>query len=84
MEFSQEDVLRVVALITAISQAVSAFAPGAFGLIRGFARPGAPVSSESAAIGATAVVIQFLAVCALFLGRGSRRPASPDPDAGAT
>ena len=40
IEFSHEDVLRSVSLITAISQAVYAFAPALFGLIRDFAHPG--------------------------------------------
>jgi MFS family permease len=75
VEFSQKDLPRVVALITAISQAVYAFAPGLFGVIRGLARPEGAVSSEAAAIGAAAVVIQLLASCAFFLARGPRRSA---------
>ena len=73
IEFSHEDVLRSVSLITAISQAVYAFAPALFGLIRDFAHPGTLIPSEAAAIGAAAVVIQFLASFAIFLGRGPRR-----------
>jgi MFS family permease len=84
VEFSQEEVLRVVALITAVSQAVYAFAPGLFGLIRGFAHPGGLITSEAAAIGATAVVIQFLAVCAFFLGRNPRRSTLLGCGAGVT
>ena len=84
VEFAPEDVLRVVALITAISQAVYAFAPGVFGLIRDLARPGELVSSETAAIGATAVVIQVLAAGAFFLGRQPRQSSALCSSAGAT
>jgi hypothetical protein len=69
VEFTPEEVLRVVALITAISQAVYAFAPGLFGLVRGFA---GFFGSEMAVIGVAAAAIQALAIGALFLGRGGR------------
>jgi MFS family permease len=74
-EFSQQDVLRVVALVTAISQAVYAFAPALFGVARGFAHPGSLITSEVVAIGVVAVIIQSLAMGALFLGRIPRRHA---------
>jgi hypothetical protein len=74
IEFSQQDVLRVVALISAISQAVYAFAPGLFGLVRGIAHPEGLVTSEVVAIGATAAAIQLLAIGAFLLGRSARRP----------
>ena len=75
VEFSQRDTLRVVALISAISQAVYAFAPAMFGLVRALALPGGVFTSEAAAIGAAAVLIQGLAVCAFFIGRSPRQPA---------
>jgi hypothetical protein len=64
---------RVVALITAISQAVYAFAPGLFGVIRGLAHPEGFFTSDAATVGAMAFVIQLLALGAFLLGRGRRR-----------
>jgi len=74
IEFAPADVPRVVALITAISQAVYAFAPGLFGIVRGVSNPAGIVTSEAAAIGATALVIQLLALGVFLLGRQRRRP----------
>ena len=44
------DVPRVVALSTAASQALYAFAPAMFDIMRGFSHPGGLVTSETAAI----------------------------------
>jgi MFS family permease len=74
-EFAREDLPRVVALITAVSQAVYAFAPGLFGLIRSLASPTGVLTSEAAAIGVAAAMIQVLACGAFLMGRPARRPA---------
>jgi MFS family permease len=60
VEFSGADVLRVVALIVAISQGTYAFAPAVFGLLRELAAPGLFMA---------AAVLQVLAVIALLAGR---------------
>jgi MFS family permease len=67
VEFAKGDVLRVVALIVAISQGTYAFAPAAFGLIRELAPPwsttspgGAPWLFIAAALIQTLAVIVFL------------------------
>jgi hypothetical protein len=67
VEFAKADVLRVVALIVAISQGTYAFAPAAFGLIRELAPPwsatspgGAPWLFIAAAVIQTLAVIVFL------------------------
>jgi hypothetical protein len=70
VEFAEDDVPRVVALIVAISQAAYAFAPAAFGLIQDFA-PHVPRIHEGAApyLFAAAALVQALAVAALVAGR---------------
>ena len=60
VEFAHADVLRVVALIVAISQGTYAFAPAVFGLIRELAAPWLFVATA---------VIQGLAVIAFLFGR---------------
>ena len=67
VEFAKGDVLRVVALIVAISQGTYAFAPAAFGLIRELAPPwsttppgGAPWLFIAAGVMQTLAVIIFL------------------------
>jgi hypothetical protein len=70
VEFAEEDVPRVVALIVAISQGAYAFAPAAFGLIQEFA-PHVAGGNEGAApcLFATAALVQALAMAALVAGR---------------
>ncbi|HEY7549112.1 MAG TPA: MFS transporter [Hyphomicrobiaceae bacterium] len=70
VEFADEDVPRVVALIVAISQGAYAFAPAAFGLIQDFA-PHVPGGNEGAApyLFAAAALVQALATAALVAGR---------------
>jgi MFS family permease len=70
VEFAEEDVPRVVALIVAISQGAYAFAPAAFGLIQEFA-PRLPGVQDGAApcLFATAALVQALAMAALVAGR---------------
>jgi hypothetical protein len=62
IEFVDEDVPRVVALIVGIAQGGYAFAPATFGLVREFA-PHAPGVFVAAAFA------QGLAICAFSLGR---------------
>ena len=62
VEFVKDDVSRVVALVVAIGQAVYAFAPAAFGLIRQFA-------PQQGAVFAAAALVQAFAIGALLLGR---------------
>ena len=62
VEFVKEDVSRVIALVFAIGQAIYAFAPAAFGLIRQFA-------PQESAVFFAAALIQMCAIGALLLGR---------------
>ncbi|QCI65480.1 MFS transporter [Phreatobacter stygius] len=66
VEFTREDVPRVVALIVAIAQASYAFAPAAFGLIRDLTQttPGA-----APLFFAAAAVVQGLAIATFLIGR---------------
>jgi len=70
VEFTKEDVSRVVPLIIAIGQATYAFAPAVFGLIRqlgpnfGEASPGAAPS-----LFIVAVAVEALAIAAFLAGR---------------
>ena len=70
MEFSKEDVARVVPLIVAIAQATYAFAPATFGLIRALAPHGAATAAGAAPwlFFATAT-IQLMAIAAFLAGR---------------
>jgi MFS family permease len=63
-EFAPGDVPRVVALLTAINQAVFAFAPAIFGLLR-------ETSDGYAVPFMLAAVVQVVAAAVIFLGRGS-------------
>jgi hypothetical protein len=70
VEFAKADVLRVVALIVAISQGTYAFAPAAFGLIRELASPWSSAPPGAAPwLFIAAALIQTLAVIAFLLGR---------------
>jgi MFS family permease len=71
-EFTPADLARVVALVTAISQAGYAFAPAAFGLLRG------PAAAPSAVpLFAAAALIQLAAAAAILLGRQRAPGARP-------
>ena len=75
VEFVKEEVVRVVALIVAVSQAAYAFAPGFFGLIRELTPPalGAPAGAAPwVFIGAAS--FQALAIAAMLVGRNPRAP----------
>jgi MFS transporter len=72
VEFVKDDVGRVVALVVAIGQAVYAFAPAAFGLIRQFA-------SQEGAVFMAAALIQACAIATLLLGRYATKSARAYP-----
>jgi MFS family permease len=70
VEFVERDVLRVVALIVAISQAGYAFAPAVFALIREFAPHAADAAPGAApSLYAAAALVQVLAIAAMLAGR---------------
>lgn len=70
MEFTQDDVRRVVALIVAISQAAYAFAPVAFGVVREIASSG---TGAAPLVFAAAALIQGMAIVAFLGGRRRQR-----------
>jgi MFS family permease len=75
VEFTRDDVPRVVSLIVAIGQAGYAFAPAAFGLIREF--------SAEPSFFIAAALIQGLAICAFLIGRRRVHPhPNPPPSRG--
>jgi len=70
VEFAREDTSRVVALIVAIGQASYAFAPAAFGLVRGFAHAEGPFPAiEANAMFACVIAIKLVAIAAYLWGR---------------
>jgi len=70
MEFAKEDVQRVVALITATSQAAYAFAPAFFGAIRALASAGSAGGESNVPLFfCAAALFQGLAIASLLLGR---------------
>jgi hypothetical protein len=62
-EFRRADVARAVPMIVAVAQAAYAFAPAAFGLVRGWSGPGAGTMLV------LTLVVQALAVAAFPVGR---------------
>jgi hypothetical protein len=73
VEFVDEDVPRVVALIVAISQGAYAFAPAAFGVIRSFTLHAEGVTAGAAPhLFAAAALAQGLAIAAFAVGRRRR------------
>jgi hypothetical protein len=80
VEFAKADVLRVVALIVAISQGTYAFAPAAFGLIREITPPwSAPSPGSAPWLFVAAALIQTLAMIAFLSGRRMAREAPLSP-----
>ncbi|HWV82989.1 MAG TPA: MFS transporter [Hyphomicrobiaceae bacterium] len=72
IEFVREEVPRVVALVVGIGQAVFAFGPATFGLIRELSAPMEGASSGAAPwVFIAAAVLQGLAIAAMLLGRRS-------------
>jgi hypothetical protein len=70
MEFSPGELMRVVALITACSQASYAFAPAVFGALRA-ALPAA--DGETPLFFLAAGMLQLIAAGAYLLGRSASR-----------
>jgi len=70
VEFVPKDVSRVVALIVAVSQAAYAFAPAAFGLIRGI--DGGADTGAARLFFAAAALVQVLAIAVFLAGRRRR------------
>lgn len=71
VEFVEDDVPRVVALIVSISQGTYAFAPVVFGTIREFTLPAADMEPGAApGVFAVAGIVQALAILAFLAGRG--------------
>jgi MFS family permease len=65
-DFAPTDTARVVALVTAISQASYAFAPAVFGALRDV---GGAAGNDAALLFITAALVQFAAAGAVLLGR---------------
>jgi MFS family permease len=76
VEFTKDDVSRVVALVVAIGQATYAFAPAVFGLIRDYAAQG---PDNGAAVFAVAALVQAFAIGTLLIGRYSAKSARVYP-----
>jgi fucose permease len=73
VEFVPEDVMRVVPLVVAISQAGYAFAPAAFGVIRELAAHAGGTSPGAAPLlFLAAAAVQGLAIAAMLAGRATR------------
>jgi hypothetical protein len=74
VEFVRDDVSRAIAFIVAISQGTYAFAPAAFGWIRGLSDPAnqAP-TGDAPYVFIAAAIIQALAIAAFLAGRRRRR-----------
>jgi uncharacterized membrane protein len=68
VEFAADDVARVVPLVVATAQAVYAFAPAGFGLIRAFSSHGGDAGSATLFY-AVAALVQILAIAAFLIGR---------------
>ncbi len=68
VEFRPADVGRVVALVTATSQAGYAFAPAAFGLLRGLGASGLSLS-DGVLLFAVAALVQLASALVVLVGR---------------
>jgi hypothetical protein len=70
VEFVEADVLRVVSLIVAIGQAIYAFAPALFGLLRTL-EPGSLVllPGHATLVFVAAAIVQLSAIACLLAGR---------------
>jgi hypothetical protein len=71
VEFVDDDVPRVVALVVALAQGTYAFAPAAFGLIRALAPQATTdaTSGSAPALFLAAAIVQALAIAAFLAGR---------------
>ena len=72
VEFDSADVLRVVALVTAVNQALFAFAPGLFGVLR-------DLTGSYALPLVLAAMLQAAAAALVMLGRPAREPCPALP-----
>lgn len=72
VEFVKEETGRVVSLIVAIGLGTYAFAPLAFGLVRGAFDDGLQTPGAAPQVFLAAATIQLLAILAYLAGRGSR------------
>lgn len=68
VEFRPADMARVVALVTATSQAGYAFAPAAFGLLRDLGATGLSIS-EGVLLFAAAALVQLASAGVVLVGR---------------
>ncbi|MDX2155654.1 MAG: MFS transporter [Hyphomicrobiaceae bacterium] len=71
VEFTKEDVPRVVALIVAMSQAAYAFAPATFGVLRELSATAGAGPGEAPWVFLAAALAQGLAIVAMLVGRRS-------------
>lgn len=69
VEFAEEDVPRVAALIVGLAQGAGAIAPALFGLVREVISPVSTHSGEAFAVFAAAAFVQCLAIAVLASGR---------------
>jgi hypothetical protein len=69
VEFVNEDVPRVAALIVALAQGGYAIAPAFFGVVREVTSPASLESGAAPAVFATAAFVQCIAIVALLSGR---------------
>lgn len=69
VEFAEEDVARVAALMVGLAQGAAAMAPALFGLLRELARPAGLHPGEAPTVFAAAAFVQCLAIAALAAGR---------------
>lgn len=74
VEFAKPDIPRVVALITALSQATYAFAPAAFGALR--AASGGGAGGSATLFFTAAIAVQIAAALCYLSGRGARQAAT--------
>jgi MFS family permease len=72
VEFVNEDVQRVAALIVATAQAGYAMAPAFFGLVRELSASESGASGQAPALFAVAAIVQCIAVAAFLSGRQRR------------
>lgn len=68
-EFANDDAIRVVSLIIAISQALYAFAPAAFGIVLALSATSQASESDSRYFFASIAFTQFLALSVMLSGR---------------
>lgn len=78
-EFLPEDVQRVVSSVVATAQALYAFAPAGFGLLRASAERALGAQAGSAALFAATAAFQALAIACFLAGRSGRNEMAHPP-----